>query len=382
MYLNTAIALVICFVYLDIPGYIFVLDSAILPKYFYYVLFVIVAPFLLLKFREFILYMASPYALWVFAVIIIYSLDILDGNEAVDVLIKDVDISLILSLVFGFTVSIARTESYERLFPLLAAIIPICTLIDFVSPGIFYPIGTELSVLGRASAMYINPTRAGEAILLTCILAIPAMRMEYRMPLLLLAGAGVIVTFSRGPILIWMLFCFFLLISHKIPKSSFIFPIVISAILPLLLVGFKSYLQGRQDLDLGLDNILGRLDFFQTRSLEDDSAQERFEVLEAGWRIFLENPIFGAGTGATTLWSHRSSTHNQFFMVGAEHGIVGIFLWLWLIVIVWRGNYFQDNRFQRAVAAGIFLFSFFNHNMLTTLYWLISSALVSGRRQP
>ena len=248
MYLTAAMIAIISLIYLDIPIYINnVLNSGIEPKYFYYALVVIIAPLLLLKFREFVLYMASPFSLWVFAEIIIHSYGLLDGNEATVHLIMIRDQYLILSLLFGFTASITRTESYEGIFRILAITIPVLVIIDFVNPEIFYPIGTQGTVLGRAAAMYINPTRAAEAILLTCLLAIPAMRLQYRMPLLLLAGAGIIVTFSRGPILVWILFLLFLLITRKLPKYSFVFPLVAFAVLPLLLSIFISYLQVHQD---------------------------------------------------------------------------------------------------------------------------------------
>lgn len=385
MYLTAAIAAVFSLIYLDIPSYLFVLNARLPPKYFYYALAVIVAPFLLLKLREFVLYMISPFSLWVLAEIIIHTHGLLDGSEAMaQVIIFRVQY-LILSILFGFTVSIARTESYEGVFRILATAIPVLVIIDFISPGTFYPIGTEATVLGRASAMYINPTRAGEAILLTCLLAIPVMRVQYRMPLLLLVGAGVLVTFSRGPILVWALFWLFLLITRKLPKYSSVFLIVVFAALPLLLSIFTSYLQARQDLGFGLSNILGRLDFFQTRSLNEDSAQERMAVLETGWRIFLENPIFGAGIGITdfqsNIWPHRVNTHNQIVMVAAEQGVFGIALWVWLLVILWQGSYFQDTRFQLAAAVGTFFMSFFGHLMLSDLYWLMTFALISGRRQ-
>ena len=248
MYLTAAIVAIISLIYLDIPNYVNnVLNSGIEPKYFYYALVVIVAPLLLSKFREFVLYMASPFSLWVFAEIIIHSYGLLDGNEATVHLIMIRDQYLILSLLFGFTASITRTESYKGIFRILAITIPVLVIIDFVSPGIFYPIGMEVAVPGRAAAMYINPTRAAEAILLTCLLAIPAMRLQYRMPLLLLAGAGIIVTFSRGPILVWVLFLLFLLITRKLPKYSFVFPLVAFAVLPLLLSIFTSYIQAHQD---------------------------------------------------------------------------------------------------------------------------------------
>ena len=384
MYLTIAIVAITSLVYFDIPTYIHnALIPRIEPKYFYWALASIVAPILLLKFREFILYMTSAFPLWLFAEIIIHSFGLLDGNEATVHLILERDQYLILTLLFGFTASLTRTESYQGIFVILAIAIPVLVIIDFVNPGVFYPIGLPGTVYGRAAAMYLNANRASEAILLTCLLAMPLLRLNYRMPLLLLAGAGIFVTFSRGLTLVWMLFCLFLLATRKLPKYSFVIFIVLVLVMPLLLGIFTSYLLAHEDQ--GLDNLLGRLDFFQSHSVDDDSAQGRIAVLKASWRIFFENPIFGAGTGITSFqtfsWPFKISTHNQIALVAAEQGIFGIALWAWLLVILWRGRYFPDKRFQQAAAVGVFLMAIFNHNMFNTLYWMLTFALVSGRRQ-
>ena len=146
--------------------------------------------------------------------------------------------------------------------------------------------------------------------LLTFLLAIPVLRPRYRALLLLLVGAGVILTFSRAAILGWMLLWLFLLLRKAVPKYTLAVPLVALGALPLLLGSFESYLSGREDLSEGLDNILARLEFFQDQALDDDSALERAQVLEAGLDLFLENPIFGAGAGATHLWS-LAEQHTQ-----------------------------------------------------------------------
>jgi O-antigen ligase len=180
-----------------------------------------------------------------------------------------------------------------------------------------------------------------------------------------------------------MLFCLFLLVTRKLPKYSFVIFIIAVLVMPLLLSMFTNYLMAHEDQ--GLDNLLGRLDFFQSHSVDDESAQGRLAVLKASWGIFLENPIFGAGTGITSFktyfWPFKISTHNQIALVAAEQGIFGLVLWAWLLVILWRGRYFPDKSFQQATAVGVFLMAFFNHNMFTTLYWLMTFALVSGRRR-
>jgi O-antigen ligase len=151
--------------------------------------------------------------------------------------------------------------------------------------------------------------------------------------------------------------------------------------LPLLLGSFESYLEGREDLSAGFDNLLGRLEFFQDQALDDSSALERAQVLEAGLDLFLRNPVFGAGAGVTDLWPLPVSVHNQLVMLGAEYGVFGIALWMWLAVILWKGKYLQDKTFQLPVVIGFAFLSMFTHNMFDFLYWLLTFALISGKRR-
>ena len=85
------------------------------------------------------------------------------------------------------------------------------------------------------------------------------------------------------------------------PKYTLALPFVALVVFPLLLSSFENYLSGRADLAEGLANIQARLEFFQDQVLDDASALERAQVLEAGTELFLRNPIVGAGAGATEL---------------------------------------------------------------------------------
>ena len=130
-------------------------------------------------------------------------------------------------------------------------------IVDFLNPGVFYPLDTEDAVLGRATATFINPNKAGEAMLVTLLLAIPVLRPRYRALLLLLVGAGVVLTFGRASILCWMLLWLFPLLRKAVPKYTLAVPLVALGVLPLLLDSFESYLEGREDLSDGLGNIPG-----------------------------------------------------------------------------------------------------------------------------
>ena len=386
LYKTSVLVVVLCLVYLELPNYVYLLSGYTpigIPKYIYYAFFVFVAP-LLLQFRALTLYLISPFSLWAFGWIVLnithFSFALIDGDLSRASLIGTRIQTAVLAVLLGFACSITRTTSYERIFPFLAGLIPTMMIVDFLNPGVFYPLGTEGTILGRASATFIGAGKAGEGILLTFLLAIPVLRPRYRAPLLLLVGAGLLLTFARGPLLCWMLLWLLLLLRNAVPKYTLAVALVALGALPLLLGSFQSYLEGREDLSEGLDNLLGRLEFFQDRVMDDDSALERAQVAEAGLDLFLENPIFGAGAGATHLWS-LTDTHNQPVMLAAEYGVFGIALWVWLAVILWKGKYFQDKTFQLSVAAGFIFLSMFTHNMLDFPYWLLTFALISGQRR-
>jgi len=54
-------------------------------------------------------------------------------------------------------------------------------------------------------------------------------------------------------------------------------------------------------------------------------------LIEAGWKLFTENPVTGIGTGnfnsvvyENKLYFGESGAHDEFIRVAAEHGILGI----------------------------------------------------------
>ena len=385
LYEVAVLVVVLCLGYLDIPNYISQLNASFQPKYFYYAFFVGVAPLLVLRFRSLISYIISPFSLWALGYITLNIIHLLlaliDGEQSrADIIGTKIQFAS-LAVALGFACSITRTASYERIFPFLAVLIPITVIVDFLHPGVFYPLGTEGTVPGRAAATFLNANKAGEAMLLTLLLAIPVLRPLYRALLLFLVGAGVILTFSRGTILGWMLLWSYLVLRRGVPKYTFSVSLLALGVLPMLLVSFESYLAGRADLSASLDNLLSRLDFFQSQALDDDSALVRAQVLEAGLDLFLDHPIFGAGAAVTLLWGLGHGVHNQLVMLAAEYGVFGIALWTSLAAILWKGKYFPEKTFHQAVVTGFVFTSIFTHNMFDYFYWFLTFAVVSGQRR-
>ncbi|MCC2958535.1 O-antigen ligase family protein [Massilia sp. IC2-477] len=382
-------------IYANLPIYAYILSPSLLPKYSFFGIFVLLAPVAALRFGELGGYLRSPFVLLAGLLLLlnlVHLLGLSPSTDLGDIYVVDDGLdarrSLVLTriqyvlfaLALGFAAFTSTRKSWLLAMLLLTLVVPGAVLLDFARPGLLYPIDTPGAVLGRAAAMFINPNMAGEAILLVFLLACGVVPAAWRGPLFLLCGAAILTTFSRAAILAWVLLLLFLSFRKTLPKSALATALAALALAVAGLGSFETYLQGREEFEGAASNLSSRLNFFSDVKFDDDSSEERAEVIKAGWQLFLQNPVFGAGAGATGFWSLRASTHNQLLLLIAEYGLFGLGLWCWLLAILWRGRFFRDRALQFAVA-GLFAFmSMFTHQMLDSAsYWLATFALVSAR---
>lgn len=394
-YQCAVLGLALLALYANAPVYLYTQHASVLPKYVYFLLVLLMAPTLLARRSALAAYLLSPFALWAGALVVLNLIHLSTwsaGGEAGGTYLVDqggqVRAALVLtriqyivvSVVLGFVVFVTPVRTYLYAVVGLMVMLPCAVLLDFAWPGLFYLLDIEGAVLGRAAATFINPTMAGEALLLVVILGSAMISLRYRAPLFLLAGAAVFVTFSRSSILAWGVILVIMIARGSLPRATAVATIAALVALALGLGSFESYLHSREGFEGASVNILSRMEFFSNFRFDDDSAEERAGVIEAAWELFLHNPVFGGGAGSTLFWSHRGGTHNQLLMLAAEYGLFGIGLWVWLVIILWRGRFFSDRGLQLAM---VFLFvsmSMFTHQMLDgASYWLATFAMVSTR---
>ncbi|RZI40222.1 hypothetical protein EGT07_24370 [Herbaspirillum sp. HC18] len=386
-YLVSALAIVLTMVYLNLPDYTNALYAGLPPKYMYVGFFVLLLP-LMVRFKTWVPYLLSPFALWVFVLVSVNAVywlsDIAEGKAVHAEFAAQRIQTLILALMLGMAVFNVRAARFEWMFPLLAMLLPLLIFIDFSRPGLLYPVGTEGSVLGRSAATFINPTTAGEAMLVLFLLACPVLKLKQRVALMLVVGAGVLLTLSRSAILAWLALWIVLSITRVLPRSAALVLAAALSMMPLLLGSLETYFGNQRDIGPALADIQQRLDFFSTGNMKDGSAVERSMVLRNGWDTFLNNFVVGTGPGSTEIWPHavgNVGTHNQFVMLAAEYGLCGIAMWLALGWILWHGRYFEDRAIQQSMFLLFVLMTPFTHNLFDYLFWLLTFALVSGRRR-
>lgn len=384
---SVALSVILVCIFLNLPVYVRSLDKSMPPKLFYIGFMLLLFPILLSRLHAFLSYLTSPFGLWALALLLLNLLHLITDAGSLtargEMLVSFRLQAIGMVLFLGFAFTHMRQSGWERSFVLLAVLVPSLVIADFLYPGRLYPPDTAGTVLGRASGTFINPTIAGEVILLVFLLAYPMVRKRYHTALVILAGIAVLVTFTRAAMISWLALWVFLMLRRRLPAVSAITALAV-VMLPLAMGGLESYISKRGDFTSAIENIEHRLMFFSKGRVDDDSATERAAVLQAGWEAFVAYPLTGIGAGVTDggqsrLWPHAVGTHNQLVALGAEYGVVGVIMWLWLLMLMLRGRYFHDRTIQTAVILLFCAMTFFTHNMFDFPYWLLTFALLSQR---
>ena len=258
-----------------------------------------------------------------------------------------------------------------RIFGVCAVVIALSTLFDMAFPQLMYSWSTPGVTPGRAAGFFINANKASEAVILTALLAMPALRTATALPLAVLAGVAVLVTFSRTGMVAWVVLIGLYWTGGLLRRGH----LLAMAALAVLLVASGSLLAllvESQDLPtIAAADITDRLRFLGTGDLSDDSAQSRGAVVREGIDLFLRNPLVGAGSGATHVWDFGLAPHNFAVLMAAEYGVVGIAFWLALIALVATGGYFARRDHQWVAAGLLLMFSMATHNILDFPYWIV-----------
>jgi O-antigen ligase len=132
----------------------------------------------------------------------------------------------------------------------------------------------------------------------------------------------------------------------------------------------------------------------------DVGIRERVEFYQNTVRLIEDHPIFGVGTGgyvqAYAVYAKQAGLpgafhpHNQYMMIMAQVGIVGLCLLLWLFVQQWRLSSFGGDVIYEVLARGLIvvmvLGCLFNDLLLDhtekLLYCWLSGLLYSGSEAP
>lgn len=234
-------------------------------------------------------------------------------------------------------------------------------------------------VQGRSAGFYLDANVSGAALVTGMILSIEVLPSWSRIPYILLTGLGVLVTFSRGGMVAWVLAVAALVLARRVDMTSVFKSAAIGIILAIAIAV--------PDLDLVMSGVGGsakinkdvkeRMEWFSNPlGVQDRSSWERQYIAKKAWEKIAERPVLGWGTGA--YQEAVLAPHNIYLSFMEDHGVLGAFIMPLLIIAVScrvRGNL----RALALVYGGIVMFlSFFSHTMLGDSYSLLGFSLMAA----
>ena len=370
-------------VMLDIPNYLGEILPSLTPKLTYFAMFGLSAFLLLTSSRLDLGRLRLPMVLFTVAYGAVNLLHALadpggSASESAHIAWSRIQFLLLVFVLAVVTTAISR-RTLARIFLWCAVAISAAVVIDFLLPGLLYPLSTPGIVPGRVGAFFINANKAGEAAVLTALLALPALTRRSALPLALGVGVAVLLTVSRTGMVAWVLLVALYWWEGLLRQAQLL---IGGGVVAAMVAGggLLTLLVDSRDLpSVNAADIVERLSFLATGSLHDESGSERSFLLIEGLRLFGDNLLLGAGVGATHLWEFPVAPHNQPVMMAAEYGVLGLAGWLCLMGLVVTGNYFSTRSGQLAVAGFVALFSMSTHNMLDFPYWIVALLVISMR---
>jgi hypothetical protein len=230
-------------------------------------------------------------------------------------------------------------------------------LYDALQPGLFSDIP------GRGAGLYMQPNSAGMALVFGCLIGLTAIKHKWKRELFVLyVLVGVLSTFSREAMLAFIFLVFTASIAHRVTASRV-------AIAGGLLVAVAFTVGMNSTISSG-EPVLNHDAWARvTLQWSDSSTRDREDLLSKTLEKFEEAPLLGQGFGTTIFWEDDPA-HNSYLDWMADCGILGVFV---LPGLVWA---IRRRAWDFYAFAGIFLlWGFFNHQLLTELYALLTIAI-------
>lgn len=353
-------------------------------KYFYYALFLAAPLFALFDWRSVLVFLRTPLCKWSIFTLCVFLLNYArlvylefpfdDIDEEIDRIQRFMMLPVIAYLAFKVN------RSHIIFFLKISVFVgPLFLLVDFFIPGALDNPTDELGQgSGRADGLYFNPNPAAEAPLLCLLLVRRHFSSKALMFIYVLVGLGIVFTFSRSGMGMWLLLGAILIFSGRLPKIVALIPVILFVSLGSLSILLSDYLESIPGYEYKIDNLVSRLNFFADADIDvlDVGSKEnssRSELAVEAIGSALEKPFIGHGI-TYVHDTYENEAHNQLLWLWHLFGIPGVASWIWLLVILFNTD--KANRLWLRPAVWVFVwFSMFSHNLLDHVFWLVYIAL-------
>lgn len=261
-------------------------------------------------------------------------------SNALQVFIRILEALLLLVMfsLFFRDERVAKDATYAVL-----AVVIISVLINWAE--FLHVFGSKIvfsTVPGRAAGLYMDANSSGAAMVMGMVLSVFVLPQKLRWWYCLFVATGVLLTFSRGGIILWMLAIAGLAWSNVfvLKRKASITGISVLVIVFALglaagdMVGVFKTTGLDSYLDKNTSNRIGKSFLEQ----DDFSSRSRKMVAEQGLMMALEKPVLGWGVGATKNPATAISPHNMYILQGIEFGLVGVLMLGGLIWLIWKAG--------------------------------------------
>lgn len=356
-----AFIIVVCLL-LGLQQVLFEWDHRLLPKYWF--LGFACASGLLVTRRTVTRILQNPITLWGAGYIVASAIAYGIGGGSADAMNRATLVVTSMILVCGGWVFMSNRQAQSlpvgKWTAIVLCILTISVFVDAIHPEYFRDLGSR--IVGRPSGFYLNPNGAAIALCALLMFAVPHLSRRNIAVVLPMAGVAVIMTWSRGEVLVWALLVACVIGQGLVSRVS-VATIGVVAVIALLLreeiFRIVSSMVGQGDVD-----VIGRLGWMLgTSSTGDGAAIERIDLVRYSWEEFLRSPLVGGGLGATLSWDQ--GTHNMILQHLNEYGIVGVFVYPGFLLSLYLGRVAQANRSWLAACCLIALMlGVTSHNLL------------------
>ena len=249
---------------------------------------------------------------------------------------------------------------------------------EFLNPFVSFG---ALNETGRAAGYYIDPNKSGAALILGMIFGVSFLPRKYRILFILLVGLGVLTTFSRGSILVWII-CVIIMFSRRVILVNDLWKIFF----PVLLTIVIGYQFGQRavsnlqilDVDMILNpNVVKRMNWLKNKPSSEAHDNSRLKITHYSWNTFSRKPFLGYGIAHTRQWN-QILPHNMYLLLMVEHGFLGALLIPLLIYAVTKNAKGEVKNIALLFTFFMFMWGFFNHRMLEERFQLIMFSLMAA----
>ncbi len=246
-------------------------------------------------------------------------------------------------------------------------------VLEISNPDAFLGLNTS----GRPAGFYLDPNKAGCALLLAAILGVTTLPKSWRIYGMTIATIGIALTFSRGAMLSIPIVCAILMQGDYIAKRQFWTALGSLVVLLVVLNLSAPWVVKQVRYSGGNENVALRIETFAnptSKYANDDDS--RLTVIETATKVISENPFMGVRLGYIHEWG-EIPPHNMYLKLAVEHGILGVLIYPTFVLSALHGAKGKQRYLAWAVVVFALIWGCFSHRSLSERFMLISIVLTA-----